>query len=479
MESATWVGPNVLQTSSRLGLRSEASTRFEKQLHPDGALAAQRAAAKLMVELCGARLVPGTIDVHPGAERPLVLTLRLERIRRLLGITVPVAEVREILGRLGFAVAEFFGAGSDSASAVLEVTVPWFRDADVRREADLIEEIARIHGLEQLPATLPARRRAVGRLRPDQRLRRRLEDALRDRGLAETVSWSFTSPSALARVGVPLEDVLTVSNPLSEDGSLMRPLLLPGLLDAAARNATRGRPNVALFESAHVYRPDQDAPAAPEGSPRGALPAHERHHLGALLTELAPGGWRTPPRPADFFAARALVEAVLEPSGIAPRVTAAEWPFLHPGRSAAVWAGEVALGWVGELHPRVVRDAGLPSAAAFELDLELVAELATGPVRYEAVTEFPSVRQDLAVVVPEAASAEIVVAAVRAGGGELLHEVRLFDVYRGDQVGEGRKSLALALAFRARERTLTDEEVADRRTAIAEQLEAVGGSLRG
>jgi len=479
MESATWVGTNVLTTSSRLGLRSEASTRFEKQLHPEGALAAQRVAATLMVELCGARLVPGTIDVHPGAERPRVITLRLERVRRLLGITVPVAEVRAILDRLGFAVAEFVGAGSDSASAVLEVTVPGFRDADVRREADLIEEVARIHGLERLPATLPARRRAVGRLRPDQRLRRRLEDALRDRGLAETVSWSFTSPAALARVRVPAGEALTLANPLSEDGSVMRPLLLPGLLEAAAHNSARGRPDVALFESAHVYRPDPDAPSAPAGSPRGGRPVHERHHLGALVTELAPGTWRTPARPADFFAARALVEAALDPAGIVPSVAAAERPFMHPGRSAVVRAGSVELGWVGELHPLVARDAGLSGAAAFEIDLELVAELASGPVRYREITDFPAVHQDLAVVVPEATSSETVVAAVRAGGGELLREVRLFDLYRGDQVGEGKKSLALALAFRARERTLTDEEVAERRAAIAERLDAVGGSIRG
>ena len=186
VEAATFVGTNILKTSKALNLRSEASTRFEKQLHPENTLAAQRLTAQLMVDLCGARLVPGQVDVYPEPMEPRVVQLRMERVGRLLGKAICEDEVVGRLESLGFAVRR--------GEAVLDVTVPYWRDADVQREADLIEEVARTHGLDQLPITLPARRNAVGRLTPRQRLRRRLEDALRDRGLHEVVGWSFTAP---------------------------------------------------------------------------------------------------------------------------------------------------------------------------------------------------------------------------------------------------------------------------------------------
>ena len=471
MEAATWVGPNIMRTSRRLGLRTEASARFEKQLHPDTALAAQRLAARLMVELCGARLVPGTLDAYPRLAEPRRVSLRHERLERLLGERIPAEQVEAILERLGFA--------PDTEDGRVTVTVPAWRDADVQREADLIEEVARIHGLSHLPTTLPARRHAFGQLEPRQRLRRRLEDALRDRGLDECISYSFTSPVALERLRLDPGDALRVNNPLSEDQSLMRPLLLPGLLDAARHNAAHGRPTVALFESAHVYRPAGPLDRAPEGSPEGRRPASEPEHLGGLLTQAAPGGWRTEPLPADFFSARAVLEALLGVAGIEWRAEPSSPPFLHPGRSATVRAGERELGWIGELHPLVLRAWELDGpVAAFELDFGALAQEAAAGTAYTDLTSFPAVRQDLAVVVAEERPAADVVAAVRAGGGDLLEGVALFDLYRGGQVGEGNKSLALRLEFRAPDRTLTDDEVAERRAAIERELAGIGGSLR-
>ena len=473
MEAATWVGPNIMRTSKALGLRSEASARFEKQLHPEQALAAQRLAARLMVELCGARLVPGTIDAYPSAAEPRVVPLRAERMERLLGERIEEETANGILERLGFEREQ--GGWR----------VPPWRDADVRREADLIEEVARIHGLDKLPTTLPAREQAVGRLTGSQPLRRRLEDLLRDRGLLETISYSFTSPEALARLRLTDVQPLEIQNPLSEELSVMRPLLLPGLLDAARHNAAHGRAGVALFESAHAYLPAGVLEPAPEGSPGGATPADEHHHIAALLTEAAPAGWRTPARPADFYAAKALLEALLEAAGIGDwRVEESRRgprPFLHPGRAASVVSGEgVQLGWLGELHPLVLRGWELPGpAAAFELEVDLLHELTQGRIAtYSDVTSFPAVLQDLAVIVPEDVPASRLADAVREGAGELLASLRVFDLYHGEQVGEGNKSLALRLEFRAPDRTLTDEEVAERRAAIEKELESIGGHLR-
>jgi phenylalanyl-tRNA synthetase beta chain len=472
MEAATWVGPNIMRTSKALGLRTEASARFEKQLHPEQAIAAQRLAARLMVELCGARFVPGTIDVYPEEAPTPVVRLRPERMERLLGEHIDDPTTQGILRRLGFSEAE------DGWK------VPPWRFADVHREADLIEEVARIHGLDKLPTTLPARGAAIGRLTGSQPLRRRLEDLLRDRGLLETISYSFTSPAALGRLRLSTQEPLRLENPLSEDLSVMRPLLLPGLLDAARHNAAHGRAGVALFESAHVYLPKGPLEPAPEGSPNGAIPANEAKHLAVLLTETAPGGWRTPARAADFYAGKALLEALLEAARIdwhAEPAGGATWPFLHPGRAAAIVTSDgVELGWLGELHPLVLREWELQGpVAAFDLNVQLVHELRQGRVAsYSDVTSFPAVLQDIAVIVPEDVPAARLAEVVRAGAGGLLSSLEVFDLYRGEQVGEGSKSLALRLEFRAPDRTLTDDEVAERRAAIERELDSIGGRLR-
>jgi phenylalanyl-tRNA synthetase beta chain len=457
MEAATWVGPNIMRTSKALGLRSEASARFEKQLHPEQAIAAQRLAARLMVELCGARMVPGTIDAYPSPASPRVVPLRAERMERLLGERIADETANGILERLGF-------AQTDDGWLV----PPW-RDSDVQREADLIEEVARIHGLDKLPTTLPAREQAIGRLSGSQPLRRRLEDLLRDRGLLEAISYSFTSPDALARLRLTKVEPLRVENPLSEDLSVMRPLILPGLLDAAQHNAAHGRAGIALFESAHVYLPG-----------RGQTPSYEPTHISVLVTEAAPAGWRTPTQQADFYVVKALLEALMESAGVEWRAREGGPPFLHPGRAATIVSADGSeLGWLGELHPLVLREWELDGPiAGFELDADRLFELAPQVSTYSDVTSFPAVLQDIAVIVPDDVSAERLAEVVREGAGELLSALRVFDLYHGEQVGEGSKSLALRLEFRAPDRTLTDEEVAERRAAIEQALESIRGKLR-
>jgi phenylalanyl-tRNA synthetase beta chain len=481
MEAATWVGPNIMRTSKALGLRTEASARFEKQLHPEQAIAAQRLAARLMVELCGARMAPGTIDAYPHAAEPRVVPLRPARMERLLGERIEDETANGILERLGFERVDggaANGGGGDGAPAASSWRVPPWRDSDVQREADLIEEVARIHGLDKLPTTLPARRDAVGRLTASQRLRRRLEDLLRDRGLLEAISYSFTSPETLRRLRLGDADVLSVENPLSEDLSVMRPLILAGLLDAAQHNAAHGRAGVRLFESAHVYLPKG---GLGQLQAQGQIPAEEPTHISVLLTEAAPAGWRTPARPADFYAAKGLLEGLMEAARVDWRTEERGPAFLHPGRAASiVAANDTELGWLGELHPLVLREWELDGpVAGFELNVDALLDLAPEASTYSDVTSFPAVLQDIAVIVREDVAAARLADVVRAGGGDLLFSLRVFDLYHGEQVGEGNKSLALRLEFRAPDRTLTDEEVAERRAAIERELESIGGRLRG
>jgi phenylalanyl-tRNA synthetase beta chain len=481
MEAANWVGPNIHRTSWTLGLRSEASGRFEKGLAPEQCMHAQALATQLMLELCGARLVPGTIDIGTPPPAPASIRLREQRVRAILGVAVARERQAEILRALEFEVRD--------APDGLDVQVPPLRRDDVTREIDVIEEVARIDGLERLPATLPARRGAAGRLSHRQRLRRAAEDALVGRGLHEIVGWSFADPLLLDRLrlpeGHPMRRVVVLENPISEEQSIMRPTLLGSLLDAARYNAYRNGPDLALFESGTVYR-------AREQGAGGESPAEEHHAIGALLSgALLARSWRSQPVQADFFAAKALLEGLLERFHVDWSVEpSAQWPFLHPGRSAAVLArpasasGEaarepLALGLLGELHPLVTRAWDLERTAVFVIDAGKLAQAAPEVPAFRSFGAFPALRQDIAVTLPDGVALEQVLARVRSAAGSALEDAHVFDVYTGEQVGEGRRSLALALSFRDAERTLTDEDVAPLRERILAALAELGGELRG
>ena len=465
LEAATWIGANVQRSAVRLGLRSEASARNEKGLSRLSPIEGQIVASALFAELCGARVVPGTIDVGGPGEPAPQLSLRPARVAELLGAEIPAARCAEILEALGF--------GVDGDAEPLAVDVPHWRGGDVTREVDLIEEVARIDGLERLPATLPPRRGVFGRLRADQLLRRRVEDALAARGASEIVGWSFTDPAVLDRLRLgpddPMRSVVTGENPLSESQSILRPTLLSSLLDAAARNVAHGARDLALFESGTVYRA---AAAGPQ--------ADEHHGLAVLLTgDAAAPAWRGSPAAGDFFAAKGLLAAVLEVAGVEWELTPHEWPFLHPARCAAVTSGDARIGFIGELHPLVAAAWDLEQVAVWALDLGKLAALAPEVVAFVPFGDYPPAREDLAVVLDDGVAAGEVVAAIREAAGPELAAVELFDVYRGPQLGEGKRSLAFHLEFRAHDRTLTSEDVAPLRERIAGLLaERFGGALR-
>ncbi len=418
-----------------------------------------------MVELCGASIAPGTIDIREPEPVSEPILLRDARVSAILGVTVTPERQREILQALDFA--------AEPADHGLSVHVPPLRRSDVTREIDLIEEVARIDGLERLPATLPARRGAAGRLTHAQRVRRLAEDAMVGRGLHEVVGWSFTEPSLLDRLRLPADHemrrVIALENPLSDGQSIMRPTLLGSLLDAARHNIARNGPDVAVFESGTVYRQSRASPGA-----------DEHHALGVLLSgALTPRSWRGESPQADFFAAKALLEGLLGRFHVAFTLEPREWPFLHPGRSAAVIAGEQMLGFIGELHPLVAEAWDLERTGAFAVDLGKLAACAPEVVSFRAFGQFPPLRQDLAVTLPLEVPAAAVLAAARSAAGEMLGDAHIFDVYTGEQVGEGRRSLALALTFSSLEATLTDEDVAPVRERIVSALAELGGELRG
>src|SRR5918992_2190927 len=328
MEAATWNGPNLQRTSTRLGLRTEASGRFEKQLQPEQAIDGQALAAKLMIQLCGARLVGGTVDVGGDGPEPAVIRLRDERLAGLLGAAIPRAEAAELLRRLEFGVQE--------TADGLDVTVPAFRRGDVTREADLVEEVARIWGLEKLPSTLPSRRGASGRLEPEQRMRRRAADALVGAGLYEAVGWSFAAPDLVDRLRIPPGDprhaAVRLRNSLSHDQSVLRTTLLGSLLDAARTNHARGMTDPRLFETGTIFLDQPRAGAQTAIEQRSAPLPQEQRHIGALLTgALRAATWREPEPPgADLFAAKGVLSALLEAIRVPWRGAGPAGAFPHP-----------------------------------------------------------------------------------------------------------------------------------------------------
>ncbi len=462
-EVATWSGPNIHATSLKLGLRSEASSRNEKGLQPEQTLWAQAVATRLFVDVCGASVRPGTLDLGGPGPEPATIRLRDARLEGLLGVAIPRDRSRRLLETIGFSAAD--------AADGLDVTVPDFRRFDVTREADLIEEVARLDGVEKLPATLPARHTAVGRLTSVQRMRRRAEDALTGQGLHEIVGWSFESPELTQKLGlIESGSPVTLANPMSSEQSQLRTTLLGSLLDVAQRNRARGVETIALFESGAVYRAKHiSAESLPE----------EPHHLGAILSgSVRPSTWRDqrPPQ-ADFFAAKGVLTALLGALGIdwdvRPMSTRG---FLHPGRAAAILVGGEHVGWLGEIHPTVAARWDLEdTVAGFELDLSALDS--PQAAQFEDLVSFPAVHEDLAIVVTEAVTASELLRVIRSAGSPLLAGAQVFDVYRDpERLGPDRVSIAVRLSYRAADRTLTDAEVARQRQLI---VNAIGSELQG
>ena len=446
IECANFDGPSTQASSVRLGLRTEGSSRWEKGLDPHLSPIALRLASQLMVELAGARLVPGTIDVHGDLPVPPVVPLRRSRLEQTIGAAYTDAEIERALVRLGYEPTD---AGW---------RVPTWRAADTTREIDLIEEVARVYDLERVPIAMPGGAPGGGRLSDDERLRRLVTDILRGAGLSEAATLTLWDTGVPDRLRLAPDDprraLVELMNPMSAEWAAMRTLVFPGLLHSARRNLAMSLPRVDLFEIGHVFlRSD------------GKLPDQPSRVAGVM----AGAG-------AGFFDAKGVVETLTAAARIdPPHFRPAEEPFLHPGRSAAV-----ADGFVGELHPIVAEAFGLEGVVAvFELGLDGLRGRPPEQVLYRDVISFPPLRQDIAVVVAEDVPAGRVVEIVRAAAGAELATVEVFDVYRGPQVGDGRKSLALHLVFQASDRTLTDAEAdALREGVVAALADQVGGELR-
>ncbi len=482
LESAHFEARGVRRTGKRHGLHTEASHRFERGTDPDMVEVALDRCAQLIVELAGGAVSKGVISAGRGRSKPVVASIRPERATAFLGRPVDRAEIRRTLGALGLTKAEAPRASKAKASkgakagkkgeGALHFEVPSWR-ADLSREVDLIEELARIAGFGLIPTVLPG---AGGAVRAQPAPLDPLDDvrrALVAEGYHEAISLAFASPSQLQAIGLDQASAVVVANPLGEESALLRPSLLPALLKATRHNQAMSRTDVRLFEVGRSFRWSPLNPADGVASADG-LPEETSRAAIVLRGRRGAAGWWGGNEQADVFDLKGAVEAVLEAFGIEATFAALSRPWLHPRSAGEIRGpGGAVLGELGELHPDVAQRLDLDGPPVFVAELSVDAlAAARGAVRkMRPLPRFPAVARDLSFFVGRAVPAGELLATVRQAAGAALEEVRLFDVYEGKGVPDGERSVAVTMAFRALDRTLTDAEVDAAQGAVIAALE--------
>ena len=471
LESAVFDNGHISRTSRNLDLMSEASIRYERLVDPNGCASVADIAAALFEECCGAEVCPGIVDVYPKVKEAVTITLRPERVCSLAGAQIPEEFMVSRLTRLGCKVAP-------ADNGELSVIAPTNRP-DLTREVDLIEEIVRLWGEGDIEATLPAARNHAGGLTSDQRQIRKIGRTLRALGLNETKSYLFASPDDLSKLGMSEEGrgvPVKVISPLVADQSEMRRSIVPGLLRSIAYNLAHGVSNIAMYELGRVLFGHKDK----------SQPDEPSYVCGVLVGRLADDAWNAKYPAYDFFDAKGIVEGLLEALRI-PKVRfrvaePEQYGWLQPGRAAEILAGSETIGWVGNIHPLSLQnfDIEVP-VIAFEISVASLLRLSQKDLPIVEPPTYPGISIDLAIVVDESVTAEQLVQRLKSAGGKLLCDIRLFDVYRDPlRVGEGKKSMAFSLTYRADDRTLTSEEVEKTHTKLVEKvLRSTGGEIRG
>jgi phenylalanyl-tRNA synthetase beta chain len=448
LESAQFDPTRVRRTARRLGLHSEASYRFERQVDREGVRRACDRAARLLAELAGGSVAPGVVEAAGAPLEPLPLVpLDPERANRVLGTALAREEIVALLARVDVPV-------EDPRATPLRCRVPSWRN-DLRRPVDLVEEIARIHGYDRIPTTMPRQRLApVEESRP-RALAAAARDALRAAGLVECMTLPFASPAALDEIGLPPDDprrrMVRVLNPLTEEEGALRTSLVPSILGVVRSNRSRQVERVRVFELGASFHPRA----------AGELP-DERPELVAAIAGPAEGLWEPVPPPPVYFELKGAAERVLDELALAARFTpGADAPWWHPAASATIAVAGRPAGGLGELHPEAAARLGIEGPCALlVLDLAALGAAAPEPRRFQEPSRHPHVRRDLAVLLPREAAGARVLEAIRATAGPHLVEVGIFDRYEGRGVPAGRVSLAFRLLFQRPDRTLTDAEVA-------------------
>jgi phenylalanyl-tRNA synthetase beta chain len=462
LESANFDFLNIRRTMRALELPSEASQRFSKGVHPEMVPLALGRASELMRLHAGGTVAKGVVDVYPAPPAPQVVELTTKEIRRVLGMDIPLAECERLLKTLEFQVERV-------GDAALKATVPPHRLDVQEGPADVIEDLVRLHGYDKLPETRLAEELPEALGNDDVAFEDRVRDRLVALGLQEVITYALTTPEREAPLGLPPRDYVRLVNPISSERVAMRQSILAGALEAAASNL-RQTDDVRLYEVGSVYLGQAGQKLPDEPRRLGVVMCGKRYHDHWGEAGATPAG------NLDFFDLKGVVEGLLADlhlAGVTYRPASAA--MLHPGKAAEVVSGNTVVGVIGELHPKVAAAFDLAGKAILVAELDLTALRQAVPPRYaySPFSRFPPAKRDVAVIVPEATPAERVEAEIRAAGGELLRGVRLFDLYRGDSIPQGTKSLAYALSYQAGDRTLSDKDVEKAHKGVENRLRHV------
>lgn len=454
-ECANFEPVSTRLTSKKLGLRTEASSRFEKGVDTELINIALDRACHL-VELLGAgEIVGGKIDIYPKPKKQRVMPLRTKRVNEFIGVEVSEAFIKACLTSLEFKV---------EGNEVLSITVPTFRD-DIEGEADLIEEIARLYGYDKIPSALMDTTFTQGSRTYTQKIKGMARTALTAQGLYEVLTYSFVSPSVYDRINLnadnPLRNAIKLINPLGEDQSIMRTTIIPNMLDVISRNYNKKVAEGQFFELSRIYRTER-------------LPLEDLADERETLTIGMYGN-------VDFFDLKGVVENLLAELNIDNyKIQASSHESMHPGRTAELLIRNKRVGYIGEMHPDVLDNYDIPVRVYIaELDFEVLIELCNRSIKYKQLPKYPAVSRDIAVVVTEEITSGQIEDIIKSKGGKLVEEVKLFDIYRGSQITEGYKSMAYSIIYRSDEKTLTEEDISKVHNKILNSLaNQVGAALR-
>ncbi len=480
LESAYFNPASVRRTSRRLGLKTESSYRFERGTDIEGVIEALERASELIQKITGGKVAAGRIDNYPKVIQCKKVRLRINRINKILGTTLSETETKKILKSIGTAITE-------DTDGTLNVTPPSFR-GDLNREIDLIEEIARIFGYENIPTTTPQSKIILARDNNLRRAMRTVRMLLKGDGFTEVINYSFIGKVELERLyhsseGHPKKSkdflgtqrYISLRNPLNEEQAIMRTTLIPGLLKNAVWNINREAVNLRIFEIGKVFHPIN----------KDSLPYEPVYLSGLLVGQRSTTHWSEKTQKVDFFDMKGTVEMLMQGLRIKNhRFIPSEGHdlhLLHPGRSARVWIKDSEIGYLGEVHPDVAESYGInENVYIFEIDFSRLVEYSETKITFKQIPRFPSVKRDMAIFIPIDLPADKIIELIMKDGAELIEEVHIFDLYTGSPVPEGKKSLAFSIRYRSKNRSLTDEEVNALHQQVSERLKnEFGAEMRG
>jgi phenylalanyl-tRNA synthetase beta chain len=463
LESAYFKGGSIRKTSKTHGLRSEASARFEKGVDPNRVRAAAERAAYLMELYAGGEVLEGSVVADSLEIQPAVVSTTLEKINNVIGMKLDIETVEAIFARLKFDV--------ETDNEVFKVTVPT-RRGDITIEEDLIEEVARLYGYDNIPSTLPIGEATPGRLSDYQLKRRIARNYLESTGLYQAVTYSLTSEDKVSQYALDKREPIRLAMPMSEERSLLRLSIVPQLLEVLKYNAARQHDSTGVYETGAVFLAES-----------GQELPQEQEHLAVALTGLWHSHlWQGEKKPVDFYVLKGILEGLFAKLGLQEKVEyrKASIEGMHPGRTAEVLLEGKSIGFVGQIHPQVQKEKDLKDTYVSEINLREALQASTEPLKYQSIPRYPSITRDIALVVDKAVSSFELKSVIQIAGGALLKEVQVFDLYEGDRLEAGTKSIAFSLKYFDPERTLTDEDVTKTHQQVLNALEQkTGAVLRG